>query len=112
MAELLAYGTLLNEGFPVRFSGQDVERGTFSHRHAVVRVEDSEEQYTPLNNIDKKQADFEIYNSLLSEYAVLGFEYGYAMTSPNSSLNLGSSVRGFYEWCTNYHRSVPEQCGG
>ncbi len=86
MAELLAYGTLLKEGFPVRFSGQDVERGTFSHRHAVVRVEDSEEQYTPLNHIDNMQATFQIYNSLLSEYAVLGFEYGYAMTSPNSLL--------------------------
>lgn len=86
MAELLAYGSLLKEGFPVRFSGQDVERGTFSHRHAVVRVEDSEEQYTPLNHIDNLQAPFQIYNSLLSEYAVLGFEYGYAMTAPNSLL--------------------------
>lgn len=84
MAELLAYGSLLKEGFPIRFSGQDVERGTFSHRHAVIRVEDSEEQYTPLSNIDPKQATFSIYNSLLSEYAVLGFEYGYAMASPNS----------------------------
>jgi 2-oxoglutarate dehydrogenase E1 component len=84
MGELLAYGTLLQEGFPVRLSGQDVERGTFSHRHAVVRVEDSEEQYTPLNNISDKQAPFYIYNSLLSEYGVLGFDYGYAFTSPNS----------------------------
>jgi len=84
MAELLAYGTLLNEGFPVRLSGQDSERGTFSHRHAVIRVEDSEEQYTPLNHIGEKQAPFYIYNSLLSEYAVLGFEYGYALPSPNS----------------------------
>lgn len=84
MAELLAYGTLLKDGFPIRFSGQDVERGTFSHRHAVVRVEDSEEQYTPLANVDPKQASFSIYNSLLSEYAVLGFEYGYAMSTPNS----------------------------
>lgn len=84
MGELLAYGTLLNEGFPVRLSGQDCERGTFSHRHAVVRVEDSEEQYTPLNHISDKQARFYIYNSLLSEYGVLGFEYGYAFTSPNS----------------------------
>jgi len=84
MAELLAYGSLLKEGFPIRFSGQDVERGTFSHRHAVVRVEDSEEQYTPLEHVDPKQASFAIYNSLLSEYAVLGFEYGYAMSSPNS----------------------------
>ena len=84
LAESLAYGTLLVEGFPVRFSGQDSERGTFSHRHAVVRLEDSEEQYTPLSNIRKDQAPFYIYNSLLSEYAVLGFEYGYCLSSPNS----------------------------
>ena len=84
MGELLAYGTLVNEGFPVRFTGQDVERGTFSHRHAVVRMEDSEEQYTPLNHISKEQSPFIIYNSLLSEYAVLGFEYGYALSTPNS----------------------------
>ncbi len=84
LAESLAYGTLLNEGFPVRFSGQDSERGTFSHRHAVLRPEDSEEQYTPLSNIRKGQAPFYIYNSLLSEYAVLGFEYGYSLSSPNS----------------------------
>ncbi len=84
MAELLAYGSLVSEGFPVWFSGQDVERGTFSHRHAVVPVEDSEEQYSPLNNIKKGQAPFYIYNSLLSEYAVLGFEYGYALASPDT----------------------------
>ncbi len=84
MGELLAYGTLMNEGFPVRFSGQDSERGTFSHRHAVIKMEDSEEQYTPLNNIGEKQAPFRIFNSLLSEYAVLGFEYGYAASTPNS----------------------------
>jgi len=82
MGELLAYATLMNEGFPVRFSGQDVERGTFSHRHAVIKIEDSEEEYTPLNNIGAK-ADLRIFNSLLSEYGVLGFEYGYAFASPN-----------------------------
>jgi len=82
MGELLAYATLMNEGFPVRFSGQDVERGTFSHRHAVVKIEDSEEEYTPLNNIGAK-SDLRIFNSLLSEYGVLGFEYGYAFASPN-----------------------------
>ena len=82
--ELLAYGTLLEEGHTIRFTGQDVERGTFSHRHAVVKVEDSEEEYTPLNNISKDQAPFHIYNSLLSEYGVLGFEYGYGMASPNT----------------------------
>jgi len=84
MGELLAYGSLVTEGHPVRVSGQDVERGTFSHRHAVIRVEDSEEQYCPLSNIDKKQAPFYIYNSLLSEYAVLGFEYGYCLTAPQT----------------------------
>ncbi len=84
MGELLAYGSLLMEGYPVRLSGQDVERGTFSHRHAVLRVEDSEEKYVPLNHISKKQAGFEVYNSSLSEYGVLGFEYGYALTSPYS----------------------------
>jgi 2-oxoglutarate dehydrogenase E1 component len=84
MGELLAYGTLVNQGFPVRFSGQDVERGTFSHRHAVIMLEDSEEEYIPLQNISPTQAKFEIYNSLLSEYGVLGFEYGYAMAAPKS----------------------------
>lgn len=84
MGELMAYATLLDEGFPVRFSGQDVERGTFSHRHAVVKVEDSEEEYVPLNNIRLGQPRFDIYNSHLSEYAVLGFELGYAMGTPRA----------------------------
>lgn len=84
MGELLAYASLLNEGHHVRISGQDVERGTFSHRHAVVTVEDSEEKYVPLANLSENQAKFDIYNSLLSEYGVLGFDYGYAMASPNS----------------------------
>lgn len=83
MGELMAYASLMQEGHHVRFSGQDVERGTFSHRHAVVKVEDSEEEYTPLNNIGAK-GELRIFNSLLSEYAVLGFEYGYAMASPNA----------------------------
>jgi len=83
MGELMAYATLMNEGHNVRFSGQDVERGTFSHRHAVVRVEDSEEEYTPLNNLNTK-GKLDIYNSLLSEYGVLGFEFGYAMATPSA----------------------------
>lgn len=83
MGELLAYSSLMKEGFPVRFSGQDVERGTFSHRHAIVKIEDSEEEYTPLNNIDAP-VKLSIYNSLLSEYGVLGFEYGYAFAAPNT----------------------------
>lgn len=82
MGELLAYGTLLNEGIPVRLSGQDTQRGTFSHRHSVLTIENSEEKYVPLNNINDKQAPFEVYNSPLSEYGVLGFEYGYSLTSP------------------------------
>ena len=84
MGELLAYASVINDGKRVRMSGQDVERGTFSHRHAVVKVEDSEEEYTPISNISKNQPPFEIYNSHLSEYGVLGFEYGYAMANPNA----------------------------
>jgi 2-oxoglutarate dehydrogenase E1 component len=84
MGEQLAYGTLLSEGKRVRLSGQDVERGTFSHRHAVLTLEDSEEEYVPLENISEQQAPFDIYNSHLSEYGVLGFEYGYAMANPNA----------------------------
>ena len=84
MAEHLAYGTLLKEGFNVRISGQDVERGTFSHRHAVVKVEDSEEEIVLLKNVSDNQGQFNIYNSLLSEYGVVGFDYGYAMASPNT----------------------------
>ncbi len=82
MAELVAYGSLLNEGVNVRVSGQDSVRGTFSHRHAVLKIEDSEKELIPLNNLSKNQARFEIYNSPLSEYAVLGFEYGYSLASP------------------------------
>ncbi|MGZ3864428.1 MAG: 2-oxoglutarate dehydrogenase E1 component [Bacteroidia bacterium] len=82
MGELLAYASLMSEGHHVRFSGQDVERGTFSHRHAVVKIEDSEEEYIPLNKLDTK-GELRIYNSHLSEYGVLGFEYGYAFASPN-----------------------------
>ncbi len=84
MGELLAYGTLLKEGHDVRMSGQDVERGTFSHRHAVIKVEDSEEEVVLLNNLKGDQGEFYIYNSLLSEYGVVGFDYGYAMASPKT----------------------------
>lgn len=84
MGELLAYGSLVKEGIPVRLSGQDSERGTFSHRHAVLTIEDSEERYTPLKQLDNGNAKFSIYNSLLSEYAVLGFEYGYSLITPDA----------------------------
>ena len=83
MGELLAYGTLLQEGHPVRISGQDVERGTFSHRHAVLKSEESEQEICPLNSVSDV-AKFTAFNSLLSEYGVLGFDYGYAMAMPNS----------------------------
>lgn len=84
MAEHLAYGTLLKEGFSVRMSGQDVERGTFSHRHAIVKVEDSEEEIILHDSIPGIGGRFCIYNSLLSEYGVVGFDYGYAMASPKT----------------------------
>lgn len=83
-AEMLAYATILEENHAIRFSGQDVERGTFSHRHAVVTTEDNEEDIITLNLLSKNQAKFDIYNSLLSEYAVLGYEYGYSIASPKN----------------------------
>ena len=83
MAELLAYGTLLEEGHMVRLSGQDTERGTFAHRHAAFVVEDTDEKYFPLKNISEQQAPCHVYNSHLSEYGVLGFEYGYSLANPN-----------------------------
>lgn len=83
MAELLAYGSLLDEGYDVRLSGEDVERGTFSHRHAVIKSED-EEAFILLNHLREDQGRMYVYNSLLSEYGVLGFDYGYAMAAPNT----------------------------
>ena len=83
-AEALAYGSLLQEGYDIRLSGQDVERGTFSHRHAVVKVEDSEEEVVLLNSVDAIKGKFNAFNSFLSEYGVLGFDYGYALANPNA----------------------------
>ncbi len=83
MAEHLAFATLLAEKYPVRLSGQDVERGTFSQRHAVLIDQESERRYTPLKRISPDQARFEVINSMLSEEAVLGFEYGYSLAEPN-----------------------------
>jgi len=82
--ELMAYATLLNEGYNVRMSGQDVKRGTFSHRHSVVRDQKKQESYNRLNHINEEQGEFKIYNSLLSEFAVLGFEYGYGLADPHA----------------------------
>ncbi|WP_286761029.1 2-oxoglutarate dehydrogenase E1 component [Salegentibacter sp. UBA1130] len=84
MAEHLAYGSLMKEGYNIRISGQDSERGTFSHRHAIVKVEDSEEEIILHNNIEGRDGDFFVYNSPLSEYGVMGFDYGYAMASPKT----------------------------
>lgn len=78
MGELLAYATLLSEEFGIRISGEDVERGTFSPSCSC-KTEDTEEEYVPLKSVTSKDNQFQIYNSLLSEYAVLGFDYGYAM---------------------------------
>ncbi|MDC3388238.1 2-oxoglutarate dehydrogenase E1 component [Flavobacteriaceae bacterium] len=83
MGELFAYGTLMEEGFNIRISGQDVERGTFSHRHAIVKTEDGDEEIN-LHNTIGLDGHFDIYNSLLSEYGVVGFDYGYAMASPKT----------------------------
>ena len=83
-AELLAYGSLLVEGKAVRLSGQDVQRGTFSHRHAVLHDANTNENYSSLNHISDKQEQAQIYNSLLSEYGVLGYEFGYALANPNA----------------------------
>ncbi len=95
MGELMAYASLMNEGSDVRFSGQDVKRGTFSHRHAVVTLEDSEEEYVPLNSFGAK-GKLSIYNSLLSEYAVLGFEFGYALSSPSDLVIWEAQFGDFY----------------
>ena len=83
-AEALAFGTLLDEGFSVRLSGQDSGRGTFSQRHSVLRNQDSHERYIPLNNISKNQKKFEVIDTLLSELAVLGFEFGYSLSEPET----------------------------
>ena len=84
MGEHLAFATLLNEGFPVRLSGQDSERGTFSQRHSVLTDQETERHYTPLKYVSPSQGRFEVINSMLSEEAVLAFEYGYTLAEPNA----------------------------
>ncbi len=82
--EALAFGTLLTEGYPVRLSGQDCTRGTFSQRHSGIIDQQTEERYLPLNHIEPGQAPYEVVDSMLSEYAVLGYEYGYSLAEPNA----------------------------
>ena len=83
LAELFAYGSLILEGVPVRISGQDSIRGTFSHRHAAHIIEDTDKTFTPLKYLEENQVPFTVFNSPLNEYGVLGFEYGYALANPN-----------------------------
>src|SRR5262249_25898307 len=83
-AEALAFGTLCDEGHRVRLPGQDVERGTFSQRHCVLIDQETEKRYTPLKNIREGQGTYEVINSMLSEEAVLGFEYGYSLAEPKA----------------------------
>ena len=90
--EALAYATLLEDGIPVRLSGQDAERGTFAHRHLVFHDPYTGETYAPIQHLPAANASFEVYNSPLSEYAALGFEYGYSVAAPDA-LVLGGAVR-------------------
>ncbi|MBL4645355.1 MAG: 2-oxoglutarate dehydrogenase E1 component [Rhizobiales bacterium] len=84
MGESLAFATLVDDGHPVRLSGQDCERGTFSQRHTVLYDQETEDRYIPLNNVSEKQAYYEVINSMLSEEAVLAYEYGYSLAEPNA----------------------------
>ena len=92
-AEALAFGSILLDGNPIRLSGQDSERGTFSQRHSVLYDQRDETRYIPLNNLSPAQARYEVINSMLSEEAVLGFEYGYSLAEPTRADAVGSAVR-------------------
>ncbi|MEO0779259.1 MAG: 2-oxoglutarate dehydrogenase E1 component [Bacteroidota bacterium] len=96
MAELLAYGSVLTDGKDVRMSGQDVKRGTFSHRHAIVRDDKTFAEYNRLNDIQPEQGQYRVFNSLLSEFGVLGFEYGYSLASPNTLVVWEAQFGDFY----------------
>ena len=96
MAELMAYASILMEGRNVRMSGQDVKRGTFSHRHAILNDKNSYEEYNRLSGLSEDQGEFMIYNSLLSEFGVLGFEYGYSMASPDTLVLWEAQFGDFY----------------
>ena len=98
-AEALAFGSLLTEGYRVRLSGQDATRGTFSQRHSGLVNQDTEERYFPLNNIREGQAHYEVIDSMLSEYAVLGFEYGFSLSDPKSVVCVVLTYLQYIEIC-------------
>ena len=97
-AEALAFGSLLAEGYNVRLSGQDSERGTFSQRHSVLIDQENEARYLPFDHIAEGQGRFEVINSMLSEEAVLGFEYGYSLAEPRRAGAVGGAIRRFRQW--------------
>ena len=105
-AEALAFGTLLVEGTPVRLSGQDSGRGTFSHRHAVLIDQETEDRFVPLSNLRDGQAAFEVIDSPLSEAGVLGFDYGFTLAEPNELVLLGGAVRRLRQRRPGDHRPV------
>ena len=107
MGEILAYGSLLQEGYSIRITGQDVCRGTFSHRQIVYTDMKTEENYSPLSNEEyANKAKFSIFNSPLSEYGVLGFEYGNSVGDSAGTNHLGSAIWRFCQWSSNNYRSV------
>ena len=111
-AEALAFGTLVLEGRPVRLSGQDSSRGTFSQRHAVFSDYEDGHEYCPLKHLDPEQARFDVYDSLLSENAVLGFEFGYSPGRPADAGAVGGAVRRFRQRRAGHHRPVHRRIGG
>ncbi len=105
-AEALAFASLLVEGIPIRLTGQDTERGTFSHRHAVLHDVNTGETFTPMQHLDDATASFEIYNSPLSEYACVGFEYGYSAAAPEALVLWEAQFGDFVERRADHHRPV------